>query len=255
MINRRGLPPVRIRSGLISRCVCASPLAMVQRRRHSSVSSGSRATMRNSSKNGCAASSSPLNRLVAVASSITWGSDCSVFRSCQPKSSSTSLHRACRFSTMRTSFRPMPAAASRTAARAHSSMFVSRHRAVRSACVEKSSRDNSGLPLAIAWARWNSASSQKSAIVVISWLSSMNRTGNRRSDSAASVRNSASTRASNMVFPRPRDPTISACWHDGESMLPRKTSSTRPSSRCLTTNCLTTSSSDWNVPGLNLRIG
>ena len=111
------------------------------------------------------------------------------------------------------------------------------------------------MTLAVAWARWNSASSQKSAKVAISWLSSMNRTGNRHSESALSVRNSAPTRASSMVFPRPRGATSNTCWHDGESTLPRMTSSTRSSSRCLTTNCLTTSSSDWNVPGLNLRIG
>ena len=200
--------------------------------------------MRNSSKNGCVASSSPLNRLVAVASSMILGSDCSVWRSCQPKFLSTSLFRACRFSTMRTSFRPIRSAASRKAARAYPSMFVSRHRAARSTCVARSSLNNSGLPAAFACARWNRASSQKSAMVEISWLSSMNRTGNRRSESALLVRNSAPTRASSMVLPRPRGATISTCWHDGESILLRRTSSTMSSSRCLTTNWLTTSSSD-----------
>ena len=37
-------------------------------------------------------------------------------------------------------------------------------------------------------------------------------------------------------------------------MLPRKTSMAMPSSLSLTTNCSITSSSDWKVPGLNLRI-
>ena len=37
-------------------------------------------------------------------------------------------------------------------------------------------------------------------------------------------------------------------------MLPRKTSMAMPSSLSLTTNCSITSSSDWRVPGLNLRI-
>ena len=216
---------------------------MIQRRLHESLSSGSRSTIRNCSKNGWRASSNPLNRLVAVPRSMIWGSDCKVCRSFQLKSSS-SPHNACRFSTIRTSFRPSRSAAARTAARADSSIFVSLHRAANAECVARSSWENFGLLFALAIARWKIASIQKSASVKISWLSSVNRTGNRCLESVLFNRISAPTRASSIVFPRPRGPMTSTCWQDGELILPRRTSSTSSSSRLLTTNCSTTSVSD-----------
>ena len=177
--RRRGLPPVRISSGRISRLLTVSPLITCHRSRHSSVDNGSSSTRRNSSKNGSCASSSPLKRLMAVASSIIWGSDCRTPRSFQPKSPSTSLQSDCRFSTMSTSFFPSRSAASRTAARVCSSSVCSPQRPARAVCVSRNSRANSGLRASLSLARWNSVSSQKSARVKISWLSSMNRTGNR----------------------------------------------------------------------------
>ena len=156
---------------------------------------------------------------------------------------------------MRTSPLPSRSAASRTAARARSSIVCSRQRRVREACVSRSCRASSGSLAATSLAKWKRVSSQKSARLKISWLSSMNRTGNRRPEISSSVRSSAATRARSMVFPRPRGATTRTCWHDGDSTFPRRVSSTMASSRFRTTNCAITSWSDWNVPGLNLRIG
>ena len=153
MTRRRGLPPVRISSGLISRSLTVSPLTTCHKRRHSSVASGSRATIRNSSKNGCSASSSPLNRLVAVASNMIWGSDCNEPRSSQPKSLSTFPQSACRFSTMRTSFLPSRSAASKTAARTRSASVSSCQRLVKSACVSRNSPASEGSCLVLSRAR------------------------------------------------------------------------------------------------------
>ena len=255
MTIRRGLPPVRICRGRISRPLVRSPLATVHSRAHSPAPNGSRPTIRNISKNGCLASSKPSNRLVEEASSMIWGSDCSTARSFQPRSLSPFRTSDCMFSTMSTSFLPSRSVALRTVARALSSVVRSRQRAASSAWLARSSRASPGFLRALALARWNSVSSQKSAMSKISGLSSMNRTGISRWDSSLSVRTSAATLASSMVFPRPRGATMRTCWQDGESMFPRTMSSTVPSSCCLTTNCSITSSSDWNVPGLNLRIG
>ena len=153
MTRRRGLPPVRISSGLISCSLAASPLTTCHRRRHSSVASGSKETIRNSSKNGCSASSRLLKRLVAVASSMIWGSDCNAPRNSQPKFLSTFPQSACRFSTMRTSFLPSRAAASKTAARPRSARASSCQRVVRSACVSRKSPASVGSCLALSRAR------------------------------------------------------------------------------------------------------
>ena len=126
--------------------------------------------IRNSSKKGSFASSSPVKRLVAVASRMIRGSDCNVLRSFHPKSSSTSPHSVCRFSTIRTicfpSDRSLPGRQHERAPPVPSRAT----RAARSACVSLSSRELSGSLLPISLARWNSVSSQKSSRLKISWL-------------------------------------------------------------------------------------
>ena len=144
IISRRGSPPVKICNGRISRSLILSPLTIRHRHRHSPVSNGSRRKILNNSKNGSLASSNPLKRLVAVASSVISGSDCNTLRSFQPKSSSTSSQSACRFSTIRTSCLPSRSTVSRTAARARSSRSPPCHSAARAACMACSSRENWG---------------------------------------------------------------------------------------------------------------
>ena len=202
MASNRGLPSVRISSGLISRSAPA-PSSDRHNARHSPAVRGFSVCKANMPARVCRSSPEGSSLPVAVATSMIRGSDNSTSPRRRLNSSPAPRQISSSSSTSRTSRLPVRSAVRHNMSTASLRRLASAPSAdMRSTAVRSSSASSASLAASSPASR-DIVSRQKPAKSAMSWHSSMKRAGSRRAESAALPRNSAAVRASNIDLPMP----------------------------------------------------